>query len=76
MSEHMWGVTQLKPSRSQAERFDRICRECGGYGFSEINLNDKLGAYKGWFSGPNRGHPFDRLMENNVEAAIKKAKGQ
>lgn len=68
MSEHMWGLTREKPSRSKARELDRICREAGGYGFVEIS---NAPGYLGWFSGPNRGHPFDRWLEQRVEAAIK-----
>ena len=76
MSEHMWGIVRSKPSRSQAERFDRICRECGGYGFTEIHLTGKSGNYQGWFSGPNRGYPFDLWLENRVESEILKSNGR
>ena len=75
MSEYMWGLTREKPSRSKARQLDRICREAGGYGFTEIHLTGRLGTYQGWFSGPNRGYPFDLWLEQRVEAAIAKAKG-
>jgi len=68
MSEHMWGGTREKPSRDTARKWDRICREAGGYGFVEIT--EPTGRYHGWFAGPNRGHPFDRWLEERVEAAI------
>lgn len=70
MSEHMWGVTREKPSRATARRWDRICREAGGYGFVEVS--DGFPGYLGWFAGPNRGHPFDRHLEQRVAEAINK----
>jgi hypothetical protein len=68
MSEHMWGVTREKPSRATARKWDRVCREAGGYGFVETS---NAPGYLGWFAGPNRGHPFDRELERRVAEAIR-----
>lgn len=69
MSEHMFGVTRGKLSRDEVKRRDRICRELGGYGFTQIDESHGTahgGRWIGWFSGPNRGDPFDRVFAREV----------
>ena len=77
MSEFMWGVlTKPMPTAAEAARWDRICREEGGYGYTEVNRvrgstpGINSGYYQGWFSGPNRGNPFDQAMAERVAARI------
>jgi hypothetical protein len=79
MSEYMFGVTYTKPSRKDAKRFDRICRDEGGYGFTEVNVRADQsqgvnnGRYQGWFTGPNYGAPFDDHLRDRV---LERAYGQ
>ena len=72
MSEYMFGVTRENPGRREAHRWDRICREEGGYGYTELNVGEgetpgvNNGRYQGWFSGPNLGSPFDDRLRDRV----------
>jgi len=66
MSEYQFGITTKKPSRKDAKRFDRICKEEGGHGFTETSV----GTYRGWFAGPNKGEPFDSDLKSRVLARI------
>lgn len=62
MSEYMFGVIREKLSARECQRRDRICREEGGYGYSQIDDSHGTavdGRWLGWFSGPNQGEPFD-----------------
>ncbi len=76
MSEYLWGITHKKPSRKEAARMHAICREEGGYGFVEVNVikgtvpSINNGEYAGWFSGPNRGSPFDEDLAMAVSNRI------
>lgn len=76
MSEHMFGITYNKPSQRTAKQWDRICREAGGYGYTECNRKEGAspginnGRYQGWFVGPNRGEPFDSRLANDVKNKI------
>lgn len=78
MSEYMFGVMHNKPSRAKAKKMDRICREEGGYGLNEVNVKEGThpgvnhGKYQGWFSGPNRGNPFDQKLATRVSDRIAK----
>lgn len=40
MPEFMWGCITQKPSRANAKKMDRICREEGGWGFDEVNVKE------------------------------------
>ena len=64
MSEHMFGVTREKITQREYDRRNRICIEEGGHGYTEIH--DPGQGWLGWFSGPNRGEPFDRQLERRV----------
>ena len=75
----MFGITHEKPTKAEAARWDRICKEEGGYGFIEVNRRrgedpgTNHGAYQGWFTGPNLGAPFDQALAVAVEIRIKGA---
>jgi len=64
MSEYMFSVTKRRLPMRVANRRDRICQKHGGYGYTQINQAD--GTWLGWFSGPNRGEPFDTSLANRV----------
>ena len=69
MSEHMWGVGRGEVAR--ADEIDAVAREVGGYGLSNPKLPGEGWRY--WFSGPNRGQPFDRALERETWEALKAA---
>jgi len=73
MSEYMFGAQRTKVTAREATRRDRICRDEGGYGYSQIDESHGTsagGRWLGWFSGPNRGEPFDRALAARVLARI------
>ena len=78
MSEFMWGITYKKPSRANAKKMDRICREEGGWGFNEVNVTAGFtpginnGRYQGWFAGPNHGEPYNSDLAKRVNERIKR----
>jgi len=61
---YMFGICREKLSKKEVTRRDRICKEEGGYGFELIR--DPGEGWKGWFSGPNRGDPFDSALRQRV----------
>lgn len=75
MSEYMFGVTHRKLSARECKRRDRICQDEGGYGYSQIDDSHGTadgGRWIGWFSGPNRGEPFDGQLAARVLARVEK----
>mgnify|MGYP001145623081 CR=1 FL=1 len=72
MSEYCFGVTYDKPAKREAERWDRICKQEGGFGYTEVNRKEgdcigiNNGRYQGWFVGPNYGAPFDEQLAQRV----------
>lgn len=64
MGEYMWGVTREKLSARECARRDKACVAEGGHGYTQIN--DPGQGWIGWFSGPNRGHPFDQALADAV----------
>lgn len=78
MSEYMFGSIFKRPSRRIANRLDTICREAGGYGLNEVNVQlgtapgINNGRYQGWFCAPNRGAPFDADLQRRVMDQIEK----
>jgi len=76
--EFMWGVTTQKPSRAKAKKMDKICRDEGGYGLHEVNVEEGAapglnnGRYQGWFAGPNYGSPHNGDLARRVAERIEK----
>jgi hypothetical protein len=74
MSEFLFGQCRGKVSAREAKRRTRICREEGGYGYSQYDESHGTaqpgGRWIGWFSGPNYGAPFDRDLERRVLARV------
>lgn len=73
MSEYLFGTVHHKLSAREVWRRDRICREEGGYGFSQIDESHGTaagGRWLGWYSGPNRGNPFDQELAARVLARV------
>lgn len=81
MSEFMFSITRNKPTRATAKKMHRICREEGGFGFTEVNVKEgdapgiNNGRYQGWFCGPNRGTPFDQDLAKRVRERVEKECG-
>ena len=71
MAEYMWDVrrddTRALTDREVRQR-DHACKAAGGYGYTYVRMPE--GVWLGWYSGPNRGYPFDRRLEDRVAAAI------
>lgn len=78
MGEYFWGIRTKKVSRKAATKMHKICIEEGGNGFTEINVAEgrtpgvNSGRYQGWFSGPNRGAPFDQELAMRVDSRIRR----
>lgn len=45
------------------------------HGATHVNFTEPTGRKRGWFSGPNRGEPFDSRLASAVMADIDKAGG-
>lgn len=63
----MFGVSREKPLRSEA-KIMRLAAKKNGCCFIECVLPGT--GYQRWFSGPNRGHPFDDRLAQSVYADI------
>lgn len=70
MSEHMFGVTRKTHNSETLERADAIARRHGCYAVTVKLPGDPT---RGWFAGPNLGHPFDRDREEAVMADLSAA---
>jgi hypothetical protein len=70
MSEFMFGVGRTPISRATAKKVYAIAREHGFHFTSGCFPGD---GYMHWFSGPNRGNPFDQACERAIMADVAKA---
>jgi len=73
MSEYMFGVTRCKLTSREMDKRDRACRIEGGYGYQQIDESHGTadgGRWIGWFSGPNRGEPFNRELTERVRSRL------
>jgi hypothetical protein len=78
MSEYHFGVNREKLSGRECTRRDRICRQEGGHGYTQMDESRGTahgGRWIGWFSGPNRGEPCDSQLASRVLARVS-AKGR
>lgn len=67
MSEHMYGVSKVRPPRAVAREMEQASKAAGGWGLVEATLPGT--GYQRWYTGPNRGFPFDdRLARETYEA--------
>jgi hypothetical protein len=64
MSENTFGLHRGREEEGVVETKDRICREEGGYGYCYADLPGE--GWRGWFSAPHRGQPFDRDLARRV----------
>lgn len=67
MSEYIFGVTNESIAKKEGKRRDKIAKKFGAVFVGPINIPGS--ATKGWFAGPNRGHPFDNDLRRNVMEA-------
>ena len=82
MSEYMFGITYTRPSPRTAKKWDRICKQLGGYGYNEVNrikgaapgINN--GRYQGWFVAPNHGWGIDDELAKKVLLKINEERPQ
>lgn len=63
MGEYSFGISHTKPTRNIARVMRKIAERHSAY-FIEATLPGT--GYQRWFSGPNRGAPFDQAMKDAV----------
>jgi len=72
MSEHCFGLYRGHLSAGLVKRVEAKFPHV-----SVVNFTEPRGDKRGWFSGPNRGDPFDRDMAERVLAYARSiAKGR
>ncbi len=64
----MFGVQRGKQSAAAVAAKDRICKEEGGHGYIYENIPGT--GLQGWYTGPNRGAPFDGELAQRVLARV------
>ena len=75
MNEYMFGTSYDRITRKEAKRREQIAKKHGVW-FTEINVKQgscpgiNNGRYQSWFSGPNRGWPFDDQLRERVLSEI------
>lgn len=70
MSQHMYGVSRVRPTRAAAKRMQSIAAR------HESDLVEATlpgTGYQRWFTGPNMGHPFDAAMSRAVADDLRRA---
>lgn len=71
MSEYMFGV-RVTDGRTPGRERDRRDAVADKHGCKWVEIYEQAtGKWKSWFAGPNRGHPFDQKMEDEVMAELK-----
>ncbi len=70
MSQHMFSVSRNKPSRVNARKIASIAKR---HACAFVEYVDPGDGYKNWFSGPNRGAPFDDAMARAVMSDLRAA---
>lgn len=60
---HMWGVTILLIPRAESARRNKAARNHSAW-WVEISTP----SYRGWYESKGRGEPFDRMIEDAVNA--------
>ena len=68
----MFELTRARLSARESARRHRLCRAESGYGYTQIDDSHGTaagGRWIGWYSGPNRGEPWDSDLARRVEAA-------
>jgi len=70
MSQHMFSVSRNKPSRANARKIESIAKR---HACAFVEYVDPGSKYQNWFSGPNRGAPFDDTMARAVMSDLRAA---
>ena len=69
MNKFHFGLGSGKVSKQEEKRINRILNN-GNYGVDFFAISAIGIGTRYWFSGPNRGHPFDQKLANKVLSAI------
>lgn len=70
MSEYVFGVSRRKPTEMQRLEIEIIVSY---HGVTFVEYDDPSEGYKSWFTGPNRGEPFDSQLAKAVYADLKES---
>lgn len=70
-NETFFGLTKVRMSQADGRKLDVIAQEHGATFVGPLSIpgND----LRGWFSGPNRGEPFDRALREAVMADVQRS---
>jgi hypothetical protein len=69
MSNFLFGVSTVRPSRTNARRMRQIAKRHGAT-LIEANFDD---GYRRWYVAPNLGHPFDAAVSRAVADDLRHA---
>jgi len=70
MAEYCFGAN-ARDGRTPGRERDRRNRIAKRHGCTWVEIFDQgTGQWKSWFTGPNRGDPFDRQMAARVMAEL------
>jgi hypothetical protein len=69
MSEYMFLYTRSRLTSEEIDKLEAIAKERG----AEFTYTGKMvgQSVTGWFSGPNLGYPFDKMLYDEVESDLK-----
>lgn len=70
MSEYMFGVSRVRPTRAAVRKMEKIAKEHDAC-LIEVDLPGT--GYQRWFCAPNLGFPFDRATSDGVRADMERA---
>jgi hypothetical protein len=73
MSVFLFGSGSGEVSDELLEEVETVLVEAGEEECSLVRYNDPASGPRYWFSGPNRGAPFDERMARRVFAALEAA---
>ena len=74
MSEYFFGLGNGKVLQHERDRIERAIVRADLDGVGLVCINDPGPGWRYWFTGPNRGEPFDRRLAADVLAAVGKVK--
>ena len=69
MAEHLFGVRTCESRLPLRVRMacERAAKELD---LAWVEINEPDGAWKSWFAGPNRGHPFDADIQRDCTRLV------
>lgn len=76
---YLFGITYRKPTLDERTTRQTVAKR---HGCTYVEVNRRKGSspginggdYQGWFSGPNRGEPFDTQLRLDVMADLQEAR--